>query len=155
MVHSYKAMKTNVWYRCDYIIYVNTPNYIRVYNVFKREFINWCFNTDNVLGSKSSIYNLFIGIFKNKDNIIWNAAGYSYQQKTLDDDIEFYKKNSIKIYEHLTKKNNDKIKNGQTIKEAHKPASIIYTFNNSDEEKTKKVKKKEKVKKVKKTLKKL
>ena len=118
---NYKAMKNNVWNRCDYIIYVNTSKYVRVYNVFIREFINWFFNIDNEIGSKSSIYNLFIDVFKNRDSILWNAAGYSYQQKSLEDDLEFYKKNSLKIYEN------------QTIKEAHQPATIIYSFNNSEE----------------------
>ena len=126
---NYKAMKNNVWNRCDYIIYVNTPCNVRVYNVFKREFINWCFNIDNELGYKSSIYNIFIDIFKNKDSILWNAAGYSYQQKNLDIDIEFYKKNSREVYKNVTNKNKEKIKNGQTIKEPHKPATIMYTFN--------------------------
>ena len=130
---NYKAMKTNVWNRCDYIIYVNTSKYVRVYNVIKREFINWLFNIDNEIGSKSSIYNLFIDVFKNRDSILWNAAGYSYQQKTLEDDLRNYKKNSLKIYEKQTKKNNEKIKNGQTIKEPLKPATIIYSFNNSEE----------------------
>ena len=140
---NYHAMKSNVWYRCDYIIYVNTPNYIRIYNVIKREFINCWFNINNELGSKSSVYNLFSDMFKNRDSIMWNAAGYSYQQKSLDDDIEFYKKNSLEIYKNQTKKNKEKIKNGQTIKEAHKPAKIIYSFIISENNKESKEENKE------------
>lgn len=130
---NYKAMKSNVWNRCNYIIYVNTFKYVRVYNLIKRESINWCFNIDNEIGNKSKFYYLFIDMFKNKDSIIWNAAGYSYQQSTLDNDLEFYKKNSLEIYERLISTNNEKEKNSQTIKKPLKPAKIIYTFKNTEE----------------------
>ena len=108
---NYKAMKTQVWPRCDSIIYVNTNYRVRIYNFLIREFTNWWFNRPNEIGNKPSLWKLFIKTIKDQNSILWNVAGYSYQQKKLE--------TALYNLENSKKKHIEKLIT---------PTSIIYSF---------------------------
>lgn len=130
---NYSAMKKHVWNRCDYIINVNTPSYLRILNVITREYEYSKNGIINEIGKIGSIKNLFSEYGEKEVNLIKTAAGQGRQHKVIEDDLLFFTEKSHEIYEKKMKENNEKLKKGMSVKKIKVPAKIINSFENNNE----------------------
>ena len=125
---NYKAVRKEVWNRCDYIYYLDVHPMYRIKNVIVREFWNWWNNQTNEIGYPANFPMLiYYALIKSNKSLIWHASGLDFQKKQLDEGVISYLNESQENYQRHIEKRNERIRSGQTPKEMNKkPAEITY-----------------------------
>ena len=125
---NYKAVRKEVWNRCDAIYYLNVHPMYRIKNVISREFWNWWNNQTNEIGRPANFPMLiYYTLIKSNKSLIWHASGLDFQKEQLDNGIKTYLKESQDNYQRHVENRDERIKQGQTPKELQKaPAKVTY-----------------------------
>jgi len=125
---NYKAIRKEVWNRCDKIYYLDIHPIYRIKNVITREFWNWWNNRTNEIGRPANFPMLiYRAIIKSNQSLIWHASGLDFQKKQLDEGVISYLRDSQEHFKRHVEKRNERIKSGQTPKELqNEPVKITY-----------------------------
>lgn len=125
---NYKAVRKEVWNRCDAIYYLDVNPMYRIKNVICREFWNWWNNQTNEIGRPANFPMLFFyALIKSNKSLVWHASGLDFHKKQLDEGVITYLKESQDNYQRHLEKRDERIKQGQTPKELQKePSKITY-----------------------------
>lgn len=130
---NYVAYQKEVWNRADYILYIDTPWFIRVWNVISRETKNYYDNKLNEIGCQANIWRLFYLAFTmSEHSLIIHSLGIDYHKKNLDEGISSFLEKSRKNQLKAIKVRELKMKKGETPKEnSIQPARVFYLFSHS------------------------
>lgn len=125
---NYKAVRKEIWHRCDNIYYLDINPFYRIKNVMSREFWNWYNGETNEIGRPANFPNLLYYTFINPNrSLIWHASGLDFQKEQLDEGVISYLKDSQDNFQRHVEKRNERIKQGQTPKELqNEPAKVTY-----------------------------